>query len=46
MSSVETLSSELDTYNGTVLVVSHNRAFINAFATQIFKMEKRVAQSR
>jgi ATP-binding cassette subfamily F protein 3 len=40
MSSVEMLSSALDSYNGTVLVVSHNRAFINAFATHIFKMDK------
>ncbi|MDR1207854.1 MAG: ATP-binding cassette domain-containing protein [Holosporales bacterium] len=40
MSSVEMLSSALESYNGTVLLVSHNRAFINAFATQIFHMDK------
>jgi ATP-binding cassette subfamily F protein 3 len=40
MSSVEMLSSALESYNGTVLLVSHNRAFINAFATHIFQMDK------
>ncbi|GHS91993.1 multidrug ABC transporter ATP-binding protein [Alphaproteobacteria bacterium] len=40
MSSVETLAAALETYDGTVLVVSHNRAFINSFATHIFKMDK------
>jgi ATP-binding cassette subfamily F protein 3 len=40
MSSVEMLSSALESYNGTVLLVSHNRAFINAFATDIFQMDK------
>lgn len=40
MSSVEMLSSALDVYNGTVLFVSHNRAFISAFATHILRMEK------
>ncbi|MDR1908095.1 MAG: ATP-binding cassette domain-containing protein [Holosporales bacterium] len=40
MSSVETLSSALESYDGTVLVVSHNRAFIGAFATHILKMDK------
>jgi ATP-binding cassette subfamily F protein 3 len=43
MSSVEALAGALNLYNGTVLVVSHNRAFINAFATRIFQMEKRRA---
>ncbi|MDR1597448.1 MAG: ATP-binding cassette domain-containing protein [Holosporales bacterium] len=40
MSSVEMLSAALDAYDGTVLVVSHNRAFINAFATHILVMDK------
>ncbi len=40
MSSAEALSSALASYNGTILAVSHNRAFINAFATHIFTMDK------
>lgn len=40
MSSVEALAEALRLYEGTVLMVSHNRAFINAFATHIFKMDK------
>lgn len=40
MSSVETLSNALLNYEGTILLVSHNRAFINSFATHIFKMDK------
>ncbi|MDR3285640.1 MAG: ATP-binding cassette domain-containing protein [Holosporales bacterium] len=40
MSSVEALSSALERYEGTVLFVSHNRAFINSFSTHIFKMDK------
>jgi ATP-binding cassette subfamily F protein 3 len=40
MSSVEMLSFALESYNGTVLLVSHNRAFINAFATHILQMDK------
>lgn len=40
MSSVETLGAALDSYNGTVLVVSHNRAFIKSFATHLFQMDR------
>ena len=40
MSSTEALSYALSNYEGTVLMVSHNRAFINSFATHIFKMDK------
>lgn len=40
MSSAEALSSALNEYDGTILVVSHNRAFINSFATHIFQMDK------
>ncbi|MDR1488468.1 MAG: ATP-binding cassette domain-containing protein [Holosporales bacterium] len=40
MSSVEALSEALSNYEGTVLMVSHNRAFISSFATHIFKMDK------
>lgn len=40
MSSVEVLGSALEAYNGTVLVVSHNRAFIKAFATHLFQMDR------
>lgn len=41
MSSVEALSRALDKFDGTVLTVSHNRSFINSFATHMFVMEKR-----
>lgn len=40
MSSAESLSNALSEYDGTVLVVSHNRSFINSFATHIFSMDK------
>lgn len=40
MSSSEALSNALNEYDGTVLVVSHNRSFINSFATHIFAMDK------
>ncbi|MDR3031368.1 MAG: ATP-binding cassette domain-containing protein [Holosporales bacterium] len=40
MSSVEALSAALFDYYGSVLTVSHNRAFISSFATHVFKMEK------
>ncbi len=40
MSSAEALSEALNGYDGTVLVVSHNRSFINSFATHIFAMDK------
>lgn len=40
MSSVEALSDALSNYEGTVLMVSHNRAFISSFATHIYKMDK------
>ncbi len=40
MSSIEALSEALSTYEGTVLMVSHNRAFINSFATHLYKMDK------
>ena len=41
MSSTEALSNALNEYNGTVLVVSHNRSFINSFATHIFSMDEK-----
>lgn len=40
MSSVEALAEALSAYEGTILMVSHNRAFINSFATHIYKMDK------
>ena len=40
MSSAEALSNALNEYDGTVLVVSHNRSFINSFATHILAMDK------
>ncbi len=40
MSSAEALANALNEYNGTVLVVSHNRSFINSFATHIFSMDR------
>ena len=40
MSSAEALSNALNEYDGTVLVVSHNRSFINSFATHILSMDK------
>jgi ATP-binding cassette subfamily F protein 3 len=40
MSSAEALSMALSEYEGTVIVVSHNRSFINSFATHIFKMDR------
>ncbi|GHT89706.1 ABC transporter ATP-binding protein [Alphaproteobacteria bacterium] len=39
MSSADALGNALSDYSGTVLLVSHNRAFINSFSTHIFKME-------
>jgi ATP-binding cassette subfamily F protein 3 len=38
MSSAESLAQALEEFNGTVLFVSHNRAFINEVATHIFAM--------
>ena len=40
MSSIEALSQTLKEYNGTILIVSHNRAFINSFASQLLIFEK------
>lgn len=40
MSSIEALSQVLKEYNGTVLTVSHNRAFINSFASHLLVFEK------
>ena len=40
MSSIEALSQTLKGYNGTILLVSHNRAFINSFASQLLIFEK------
>ena len=40
MSSTEALSNALAEYDGTILVVSHNRSFINSFATHIYTMDK------
>jgi ATP-binding cassette subfamily F protein 3 len=38
MLSIEMLSEALDEYEGTVLLISHNRQFINEVATHIFAM--------
>lgn len=40
MSSTEALSNALNEYDGTILTVSHNRSFINSFATHVFSMDK------
>lgn len=40
MSSIETLGSALKAFEGTVLFVSHNRAFIDAFATHVLSFER------
>lgn len=40
MTSAETLAQALASYDGTVLAVSHNRAFINAFATHLLRMDR------
>ncbi|MDR2458650.1 MAG: ATP-binding cassette domain-containing protein [Holosporales bacterium] len=40
MSSTEALSEALAFYDGTVLTVSHNRSFINSFATHIYVVDK------
>jgi ATP-binding cassette subfamily F protein 3 len=40
MSSTEALSEALSSYDGTVLTVSHNRAFINSFATHIYMVDR------
>ncbi|MBR1944457.1 MAG: ABC-F family ATP-binding cassette domain-containing protein, partial [Alphaproteobacteria bacterium] len=40
MSSVDVLANTLSEYPGTLLVVSHNRAFINTFADHILQMDK------
>ena len=40
MSSIETLGSALKAFEGTILFVSHNRAFIDAFATHVLTFEK------
>lgn len=40
MSSIEALSQTLKEYNGTLLVVSHNRSFINSFASHLLIFEK------
>lgn len=40
MSSVETLSLALSNYEGTCLVVSHDRSFISSFSSKLFKMDK------
>lgn len=40
MSSIEALSQTLKDYNGTVLAVSHNRSFINSFASHLLIFEK------
>ncbi|MDR0640772.1 MAG: ATP-binding cassette domain-containing protein [Holosporales bacterium] len=40
MASSETLANALEHYEGTVLVVSHNRSFINSLASHILVMDK------
>ena len=40
MSSVDVLANALSEYPGTLMVVSHNRAFINVFADHILQMDK------
>ncbi|MDR1365407.1 MAG: ATP-binding cassette domain-containing protein [Holosporales bacterium] len=40
MSSAEALSEALSSYEGTVLTVSHNRSFINSFATHVYVVDK------
>ncbi|MDR0744737.1 MAG: ATP-binding cassette domain-containing protein [Holosporales bacterium] len=40
MSSTEALSNALIGFEGSILMVSHNRVFINSFSTHILKMEK------
>lgn len=40
MSSIEILGSALKAYEGTVLFVSHNRAFIDAFATHVLTLDR------
>lgn len=40
MSSTEALSDAIINFEGTVLIVSHNRSFINSFATHLFVMDK------
>jgi len=37
----EALEDVLDEYNGTVLFVSHDRAFVDALATQVWMVEER-----
>ena len=40
MSSVDVLANTLSEYQGTLMVVSHNRSFINTFADHILQMDK------
>ena len=40
MASCEVLAEALADYEGTVIFVSHNRKFINQFATHVFAMTK------
>lgn len=40
MSSVDVLANTLSEYPGTLIVVSHNRAFINTFADHILQMDR------
>ncbi|MBQ9441159.1 MAG: ABC-F family ATP-binding cassette domain-containing protein [Alphaproteobacteria bacterium] len=41
MSSVDVLANALSEYPGTLLVVSHNRSFINVFADHILQMDRK-----
>jgi ATP-binding cassette subfamily F protein 3 len=41
MSSIEALARAFVLYEGTILTVSHNRTFIDSFATHLLKMERR-----
>ena len=40
MSSVDVLANALSEYPGTLIVVSHNRSFINVFADHILQMDR------
>jgi ATP-binding cassette subfamily F protein uup len=45
LDTLDLLEDQLDTYSGTVLVVSHDRAFLNNVATSVLVFEKHPADS-